>query len=74
MLACLWNAFRKARTYHVAVHPSGRTIPFLRSLRTGAAIVSVEVFHPADEVLPHSELQYGILAVLTIVTYLGVNA
>lgn len=49
--------FQKARTYHVAVHPSGRTIPFLRSLRTGAAIVSVEVFHPADEVLPHSELQ-----------------
>lgn len=49
--------YQKAKTYHVAVPPSGLAIGFLRTLRSGAAILSVEVFGLAEDVVPHPELQ-----------------
>lgn len=49
---------RKAKTYHAGVHPSGLDVGFLRALRkSGAEVVSVEVYTHAEEVVPHSELQ-----------------
>lgn len=53
---------RKSKTYHIGVHPSGLDVGILRQLRnSGAEIVSVEVYTHAEDVVPRSELQYGLL-------------
>lgn len=49
---------RRAKTYHVGVHPSGRDLGFLRALRnSGAEVISVEVYTAATEIVSYSELQ-----------------
>jgi hypothetical protein len=49
---------RKAKVYHVGVHPSARDVPFVESLRaTGADVVSIETYTRAEDILTRSELR-----------------
>ena len=50
---------RKAKVYHIGVHPSAQDVPFVESLRaTGAEVVSIETYTHAEDMLTRSELQY----------------
>ncbi|XP_024545143.1 uncharacterized protein C16C9.01c [Selaginella moellendorffii] len=50
--------YQTAKTYHIGVHPSGRDVDFIHSLRsTGAQVVSVEVYTHALEIVTRSELK-----------------
>ncbi|KAH7373388.1 hypothetical protein KP509_17G053600 [Ceratopteris richardii] len=49
--------FRKAKVYHVGVHPSARDVPFINSLRaTGAEVVSIETYTHSEDILTRSEI------------------
>ncbi|KAL3700793.1 hypothetical protein R1sor_018815 [Riccia sorocarpa] len=50
--------YRKAKAYHACVHPSSLDKDFMQELRdTGAAVVSIEPYTHAEDILTRVELQ-----------------
>lgn len=48
---------RKAKVYHVGIHPSARDVDFVKGLkRSGADVVSVETYTHAEEIVSRTEL------------------
>ncbi|KAI5082224.1 hypothetical protein GOP47_0001967 [Adiantum capillus-veneris] len=52
------SGYKRAKVYHVGVHPSARDVPFILSLRaTGAEVVSIETYTHSEIILTLSELR-----------------
>lgn len=52
------SAYKRAKVYHVGVHPSARDVPLLHTLRaTGVEVVSIETYTHSEVILTCSELR-----------------
>lgn len=56
-LAQLPPAYRRARAFHVGVHPEEPSLPLLRALRATGATVSAETFAAAAAAVPAADLR-----------------